>query len=111
MDKISQYEQIICDILQKYANFRASDAVLKSFLIIDKERKQYQLLSVGWKNEKYIYTIAFHLSILNEKIWIHQNNTESQIADELCELGVQKMDIVLGFISEKARVYTGFAVE
>lgn len=110
MDKIAHYEQIICEILEDYAQIKNATSELHSHLIIDRERKHYQLLTIGWRKETYIYMVAFHLSIDQGKIWIHQNNTEVLIADELCEKGVSKSDIVLGFISEYARPYTGFAV-
>ncbi len=111
MDKISLYEQAICEILEQYAQKkRHLSPKVKSHLIIDREHKHYQLLSVGWVQDKYIYTTAFHFSLEDDKIWIHQNNTEVLIVDELCEKGVVKSDIILGFISEYARSYTGFAV-
>jgi XisI protein len=112
MDKIAHYQQIICDILQEYANIKKSlTPHVKSHLIIDKENHQYQLLSIGWHNNKYVYTVAFHFNIVNGKVWIQQNNTDSLIADEIVEKGIPKSDIVLGFIPEKTRVYSGFASE
>lgn len=111
MDKITQYEQAICEILGEYAQLkRTGRPKIKSHFIVDKEHKHYQVLTVGWHQGKYIYTVAFHLSIDQDKVWIHQNNTELLIADALCEKGVPKFDIVLGFISEQARSHTGFAV-
>lgn len=112
MDKVAKYQQIICDILEQYASIKKIVTPnVKSHLIIDKENHHYQLISIGWHNNKYVYTIAFHFAIVNGKIWIQQNNTDAMIADELCEHGVPKEDIVLGFISEKGRVFTGFGVE
>jgi hypothetical protein len=44
------------------------------------------------------------------KIWIQCNNTEREIVDELMEKGVERQDIVLGFIPPYARIHSGFAV-
>jgi hypothetical protein len=111
MDKTAGYESIVLEMLAEYANFWGSDNDIKRKVIADKDNHNYQLISYGWQNGKrYIHNIAFHLEIIDEKIWIHQNNTEALIADELMERGVSKGDIVLGFIPYKERIHTGFAV-
>ncbi len=111
MEKINKYEQIICEVLQSYfQNKKNAYADLRSHLIIDKEHKHYQLLTIGWHRDKYIYTVAFHFCIQDGKVWILQNNTESFVADELVTKGIEKTDIVLGFQPPQYRQYTDFAV-
>lgn len=111
MDKTTQYESIILELLSEYADFWGSSHGIKRRVIADKENHTYQLLSYGWQDGKrYVHNMAFHLEIIGSKIWVHQNNTEAMIADELMEKGVDKKDIVLGFIPDKDRIYTGFAV-
>jgi hypothetical protein len=111
MDKIAKYQQIICELLKEYAAIKKNlTPNVKAQIVIDKENHHYQLLSVGWHNNRFIYTIAFHFDIINDKIWIQQNNTEALIGDELVARGVEKSDIVLGFVSEKARSHSGFAL-
>ena len=111
MDKVKKYEQIIVALLNDYAGIKKSlTPNIKSQVVIDKDNHHYQLLSIGWNNGKFVYTMAFHFSIINGKVWIQQNNTDSMIADELMEKGVPKSDIVLGFVPEKVRGSEGFAV-
>jgi XisI protein len=111
MDKIIQYQHIICDLLKEYASVKKSlTPNVKAQALIDNENKHYQLISIGWHNNRFVYTIAFHFDIINEKVWIQQNNTDTLIADELMERGIPKSDIVLGFISERARSHSGFAM-
>lgn len=111
MDKITKYQQILCKILEEYGNIRKSlTPNVKSQIIIDNVHKHYQLLSVGWHNERFIYLVTFHFDIIDGKVWIQQNNADVLIADELIERGVLKSDIVLGFIPENVRSYEGFAV-
>lgn len=111
MDKVNKYEQIILNLLNDYAGIRKSlTPSVKSQVVIDRENRHYQLLSIGWHNGKFVYTMAFHFSIQNAKVWIQQNNTDAMIADELVERGVLRSDIVLGFVPEKVRGETGFAV-
>lgn len=111
MDKIAQYQQIILATLEEYAAIKKTlTPGVTSQLIVDKENHHYQLLSIGWHNNRFIYTIAFHFDLINGKIWIQQNNTDVLIADELVEKGVNREDIVLGFVPEKARGYGGYAM-
>ncbi len=62
------------------------------------------LISFGWQNEEtYTHLLCFHIEIINGKVWIHENNTEALIADELIEKGIASEDIVLGFIESDVR--------
>ncbi|MDX2249010.1 MAG: XisI protein [Bacteroidia bacterium] len=104
MDKTLKYQQIICDLLQEYAGIKKSlTPNVRSHLVLDKENRHYQLISMGWHGSKYIYTVAFHFSIMDGKVWIQQNNTDIMIADELSERGIPSSDIILGFVPEKMR--------
>ncbi len=113
MDNTLTYQQCITALLAEYqaylggANLQQTDERLK--VIIDTEHHHYQLLIVGWKAGKYRFKVLFHLDIIANKIWIQQNDTEFSIADELMEKGVLQQDIVLGFLSERDRAYSGFA--
>jgi hypothetical protein len=78
--------------------------------IFDTERDRYQIISVGWNNQKRVYSTMIHLDIRNEKVWIQQNTTEIDIASELVEMGVKEDDIVIGFHTPKMRQSTNFAV-
>lgn len=65
---------------------------------------------MGWRNQKRIYGPVLHLDIIDGKIWIQQDGTESGIANELFALGVPKDDIVLAFHPPLVRQFTEFAV-
>lgn len=111
MDNTLKYQSIIIDLLNEYADFWKSTRGIQHQVIADKEQRHYQLVMLGWQDGKrYVHTLAFHIDIINGKVWIQQNNTEALIADELVAAGVQKNDIILGFIAPEARQYTGFAV-
>ncbi len=115
MDKTLKYRTIICDILNEYQTYLRKATGLQNQklipeIVIDTQRNHFQLLLKGWVGYQYTFKIAFHLDIINDKVWIQQNNTEFKIADELVEMGVLKTDIVLGFILPQQRQYTDFAV-
>ena len=42
-------------------------------------------------------------------MWIHENNTEALIADELIEKGVASEDIILGFVESEIPIYQHLA--
>lgn len=115
MEKALNYPAIICRTLEKYRNLFDTATGLNTQKIepetvFDIQNNHFQLLLKGWSGYKHIFKIAFHLDIINDKIWLQQNNTELDIVDELICKGVPKTDIVLGFIAPNNRQYTDFAV-
>jgi len=111
MDKVSNYQQIIIDFLQQQAEAtKGRDENIRTEVIVDRESNNFQLLSMGWKEHLHQFFVAFHFSIINDKIWLQWNRTEHEVVDFLMERGVPKSDIVLGLKPPYARKHTGFAV-
>lgn len=76
--------------------------------LFDTQQDHYQLLHVGWRNNKRSFGCILHLDIKKGKIWIQHDGTEVGIANQLVELGVPKEDIVLAFHEPEIRQYTDF---
>ena len=110
MANLEEYRKKVKQILIKYSHYKPSYGEIEVVQIFDIERDHYQILSVGWNNQKRVYGTMMHLDIKNEKVWIQQNTTEIDIASELVEMGVPKHDIVIGFHTPKMRQLTDFAV-
>ncbi|MDJ0773006.1 MAG: XisI protein [Mastigocoleus sp. MO_167.B18] len=110
MDKLEDYRDKVKQILTTYSQYKPSYGEVEVEQVFDVERDHYQIISVGWNNQKRIYGCMMHLDIKNEKIWIQQNTTEADIARDLMEMGVPKQDIVIGFHTPKMRQLSGFAV-
>lgn len=111
MEKMSKYQDIIIDFLHHYNNESGgnkSDAVQRRVLI-DRENNSFQLLDTGWSGKHYIFGPIFHFDIIDGKIWMQCNNTEWEVVDYLMEHGVDRQDIVLGFVPPHARHFSGFA--
>ena len=51
-----------------------------------------------------------HFDIIDDKVWVQQNNTDWEVGDMLEERGVLKSDIVVGFLPPELRAYTKYAV-
>ncbi|MBW4630536.1 MAG: XisI protein [Iphinoe sp. HA4291-MV1] len=111
MEQLDEYRTKVKQLLTKYIQYKPSYGDVEVEQIFDTERDHYQIISVGWNNQKRVYGPIMHLDIKNDKIWIQQNTTEADIASELMEMGVPKQAIVIGFHTPKMRQLSGFAVE
>lgn len=109
MDKLNRYREIIKQTLADYASWFPKDNDVQTEFVIDAERDHYELLRVGWKDERRIHHATFHLDIINGKIWIQHDGTNRPVADALLEAGVPREDIVLAFHPPEVRQYTEFA--
>jgi hypothetical protein len=107
MERIN-YSEIIQKILTNHSvNDLANGTEIQ--LIFDTVRHHYQVLHLGWKQNRRVYGVVIHVDIIDDKIWIQRDGTEIGIANELTELGIPKQDIVLGFKSPLKRHFTDFA--
>ena len=107
-----KYSKIVNDLMCEYADYWGSYRGVKHEVLADTKHHNFSLLAIGWEEntKRYVHNISFHIQVINDKVWIQQNNTDIMIADELIEKGIAKQDIVLGFIEPQARQYSGFAV-
>ncbi|GAK54208.1 FdxN element excision controlling factor protein [Candidatus Moduliflexus flocculans] len=110
MDKLTTYRNDIRELLQRYQEFASSRDEVETQVITDAEHDHYQLVHVGWQDERRVYGCVFHIDIKDGKIWIQYNGTEWHLAEELVKSGVPKEDIVLGFHSPSRRKFTEYAV-
>lgn len=110
MDRIVQYRQIIMQLLDEYAQYKPSNGDIEMETIFDTEKDRYQLVALGWEGKKRIYGSVIHVEIKNGKVWLQNDSTDSEIANQLAELGIPKEHIILAFYHERHRPYTGFAV-
>ena len=113
MQKNEKYQQIIVSFLEEYAVYKPVNLPnCDNQVIADFERNHFQLVRIGWDDdETFVYHVVFHFDLKPDgKIWIQANWTDLDMAQELMERGVEKMDIVIGFQAPRHRQYTGYAV-
>ena len=110
MDRLTQYREIIQQLLTEMAQVKYAYGDMRDYRIFDREADSYAIITQGWDGQRRIHNIVVHLEIINGKIWIQENNTEQLIAHQLEEAGVPKNDIVLGFQHPSVRQYTDYAV-
>lgn len=110
MDKITKYRECIQTLLTRYASDDVSDNEIEVQLVFDTQRDHYQWLNVGWLSLTRVYRCVIHFDIKDGKIWLQQNLTDQNPAEELVKMGVQREDIVLGLQPPYKRQYTDYGV-
>jgi hypothetical protein len=110
MDKITKYRDCVIKLLTSYVSDDVSDNEVEVQLILDTERNHYQWMNVGWQELNRIYRCVMHFDIKHGKIWLQQNLTDLNPAEELVEMGIPREDIVLGLQAPYKRQYTDYGV-
>lgn len=105
---VEQYRTWIQQLLTEQAK-RGSDQNVEAQTLFDQTHDHYQLIYIGWHNQRRIFGPVLHLDIKDGKIWIQWNGTEDDIAAQLVALGVPAQDIVLGFQPSFIRPFTDYA--
>ncbi|AQG79097.1 XisI protein [Spirosoma montaniterrae] len=113
MEKLTRYQDAVINFMRRYVAETSQEIYhdeVQRRVLIDRENNSFQLLSSGWRGNHYLFGPIFHFDLIDGKIWIQCNNTEREIVDELMADGVDRQDIVLGFVAPAARAFSGFAV-
>lgn len=112
MDKLNQYREAIQSLLTDYANqdYCQSNPNVETQLIFDTQRDHYQWMDVGWQELTRVYRSIIHFDIKDGKIWLQQNLTELNPAEDLVAMGIPREDIVLGLHPPYKRPYTDYGV-
>ncbi len=110
MEKLEKYRDYVRQMIDKYARYKPSYGEMKVEKIVDTKTDRYLIVHVGWNQQRRIYGTVIHIDIEDEKIWIQWNGTESDLAEELVEMGVPKQDIGIGFHSPYMRQFTEYAM-
>jgi hypothetical protein len=110
MANLDHYRQCIQTILNTHGQFKPDHEEIENELIFDTIHDHYQLMYVGWNGLKRVYYSIIHFDIKDGKIWIQQNMTDVDLAQELVNMGVRKEDIVLGLQPPYKRAYSGYGV-
>ena len=112
MERIDILRKAIIEVYEEYATYlRGSNYSSVDYQIItDDKNYHYQLVAVGWDNDKRIFYVIFQADIISHKIWIQEDNTEDGLAALLEAKGILKKEVVLAYFPEYHRKYTEYAV-
>lgn len=104
MDKRTNYQKIIADILTEVHEQLICDTTRENLLSIDHQHGQYLLISDGWEASKRFYVPIIHIEIRHDNsVWLRQENTDLEIGEELIRRGISRTDIVPAFYSPQMR--------
>jgi XisI protein len=110
MDKVEQYRASVKALITRYASEDSSSQDVDVELVLDVEHDHYQWMNVGWEGLTRIYRCIVHLDIKDGKVWLQQNLTDRNPAEELVDMGVAREDIVLGLHPPYKRPYTDYGI-
>ena len=112
MERIEILKKAIIEVFEEYAAYlRGSNYSSVDYQIItDDKHDHYQLVAVGWENDRRIFYVIFQADIINNKIWLQEDNTEDGLAALLEAKNISKKELVLAYFPEYHRKYTDYAV-
>jgi|LakMenEpi03Aug12_release.lakeMendotaPanAssembly.Ray.scaffolds.fasta_scaffold909619_1 hypothetical protein len=106
------YQALLKQIFPDYAALlnRRPQPDVETEVVIDEERGQYILHTLGWKDKARIWNTPLYVRLHNGKIWVETDWIEEGITEKLLAAGVPKEAIVLAFQHPSMRPLTEFAV-
>lgn len=111
MDRIEAYKKIIQDCLMEEADKPINpNYAVPCVFVQDQLADRFILLAKGWLKKRYVHYFIYHIEIIDEKIWIHEDRTDTGIALALVERGIPKSAIILGYLPNYARALSEFGV-
>ena len=113
-NKIKKYQKILAayiqDLAYEYNTSIGNDVTYQA--IIDTKANHFQLVRMGWRQNKSLYAVLIHLDINAEtgNIWVQQNNTEILLDKDLEIKGIPQKHFVLGFRLVQMRAFSDYAI-
>ena len=112
MDQVADYAAAVRGVMERVAGWL--DGIPKpgvdTVLLEDPRHGAFALMRFGWHAKKRLDNVVLMTRVKSGKVWIEQDNTDLDLADELVKAGVPREDIVLGFLHPDERRYSDFAV-
>ncbi len=84
-------------VLTEYVRVPVSHGEIKLQTVFDREGDHYLVMAVGWDGNQRVHAPLLHIDILDDKLWIQHDGSESGIAMEFVAEGIAREKIVLGF--------------
>jgi hypothetical protein len=100
MDNITNYRNIIKQLVLHYAQLRPSHGDIYSEAVIDETRDRYALMQTGWDRGKHIRGNLLYVKLENGKVHIEYDGIGYGITDELVMSGIAEEDIVLAYLPD-----------
>jgi XisI protein len=109
MDQTLTNAQIILKVLEPFKTWRTPYANVNYEVLTDPTQQHFQVVVSGWDGQKRVHTMLVHIAIRDNLIWLEEDLTDAEIAEQLIEQGIPRDHIVLGFQAPYKRGLHGFA--
>jgi hypothetical protein len=104
MEKIKKQQKAILNLLEYYAAIKSPFMPdVENKVIADTKNHEYQLIRLGWHENKHIHYTVFHFSLVNNQVWVHENRTDLNLDQELINFGIALKDIRSGMEAPSER--------
>lgn len=98
MERIEKYQKIIEKEVYFWKNHQSSEMPDVQFkVIVDEAKTNFIVVSMGWRKRVYEYNLLFHIELINDKIYVHEDTTGIGIVKQFINEGVNQDDIVLSY--------------
>ncbi len=109
-DQVRRYAEAARAVLEEWCAIPNLEAGIRDRAFIDETHGRFAVISEGWERGERVHHVVIDLEIIDGKVWIQADNTDSAVARKLEARGVAKTDIVPGFRSPDLRGGTEYAV-
>lgn len=82
---------------------------IRLYNVFDRAGDHYLVMAVGWDGTQRVHAPLLHVDIIDDKIWIQHDGTETGIARDFVAAGVPRESIVLAFKHPSRWKYTDYA--
>lgn len=110
MDPVASYREAMMRVLRAREQRPGPESSIRFEAVFDREHDRYLLVMVGWDGRHHVHATLAHVDVIDGKLWIQHDQTETGVAPDLVEAGVPRDRIVLAFKSPGRRAITGYAV-
>jgi len=100
MDNVTNYRNIIKQLVLRYAQLRPSHGDIYSEAVLDETRDRYALMQTGWDRGRHIRGNLLYVKLENGKVHIEYDGIGYGISDELVMSGIPEDDIVFAYMPD-----------
>ena len=68
MDKLEKYRHYVIKIIDKYESYHPSCCDIEIQKVCDEKNDHYQVLNVGWHDNRRVYGCSLHIRLYNDLI-------------------------------------------
>ncbi|MGD1902862.1 MAG: element excision factor XisI family protein [Geitlerinemataceae cyanobacterium] len=93
MDRLLTLRSAIAATLREYAQLQHRQPI-ETIALCDPATDNYLLVNVGWQQDRRVHDIVAHLRIVDGKIQVEWNGTDTLI-DDLLDRGLSESDLTV----------------